>query len=440
MSMPKPFNIALAGLGTVGGGTAHILLEKATWLAERCGRALRIVAWSDLEGHGKRDDCDLSSVPWFEDAAEMAAQAPADAVVELIGGVEGMAKQVCETALAHGRHVVTANKALLAHHGLALAEAAEEKGVCLAFEAAIAGGIPIVKSLREGLVANRCRHVVGILNGTCNYILTDMAKTGRPFSDILKESQELGYAEADPSFDIDGIDTAHKLALLAALAFGHRVDFDSVHIEGIAAITPTDITHAEELGFQIKLLGIAKEYDGRVEQRVHPCLVPQSSDIARVAGVENGIQVQGDKVGPTFYQGAGAGGLATGSAVVADLADLARGLRRPAFSLPVAALKPLIPAPISQRRGAAYLRFMARDEPGVVARIAQCLSERNISMETVLQHGQKDQSGSVPVIIVTHQCQETDLYVALETTAAIPEMTEKPLMIRIESFDDSQAS
>jgi homoserine dehydrogenase len=295
--MTAPLKIAVAGLGTVGAGTLRILTEHAGLLAERSGRQLQVTAVSARD-RGRNRGVDLSRFQWFDDAAEMAAKADCDLVVELIGGSDGVARTVCDNALAAGRHVVTANKALLALHGTALAKASEKAGVALAYEAAVAGGIPVVKALREGLTGNRVTKIQGILNGTCNYILTAMRKSGRDFEDVLAEAQELGYAEADPSFDVDGVDAAHKLAILASLAFGCAVNFDAVHVEGIRSITDEDIAYAEELGYRIKLLGIAEQTENGIRQRVHPAMVPQNAPIASIEGVLNGVAMDGEFVGP----------------------------------------------------------------------------------------------------------------------------------------------
>ncbi|MEE8548529.1 MAG: homoserine dehydrogenase, partial [Alphaproteobacteria bacterium] len=311
--MNTPLHIAVAGLGTVGAGTLKLLQTHGEMLRQRCGRAIVVSAVSARD-KGRDRGVDLDGMEWHDDAAAMAAQSGADVVVELIGGADGVAKAVCEAAIASGKHVVTANKALLAHHGTALALAAEAKGVSLGFEAAVAGGVPIIKALREGLAANGLSRIYGILNGTCNYILTTMRETGAKFEAVLADAQELGYAEADPSFDIDGIDAAHKLAILTSVAFGCEVNFPAVHIEGIRDISSLDIRFAGELGYKIKLLGIARLTGSGVEQRVHPCLVPLAAPIAHVEGVFNAVVAEGDFVDTTVYQGRGAGAGPTASA------------------------------------------------------------------------------------------------------------------------------
>ncbi|MBF0394954.1 MAG: homoserine dehydrogenase, partial [Alphaproteobacteria bacterium] len=336
--MSKPLKIAIAGLGTVGAGTVRLLREQADLIERRAGRPIVVTAVSARD-KGRDRGVSLDGMAWFDDAATMAAQADAEVVVELIGGADGTARQVCETAIGRGRHVVTANKALLAHRGTELAAAAEERGVVLAYEAAVAGGIPIIKALREGLAGNRLRQVVGILNGTCNYILTTMRETGRDFGAVLAEAQALGYAEADPSFDIDGVDAAHKLAILTSVAFGCPVNFAGIHIEGIRHVSALDIQFAEELGYRIKLLGIARRTEAGIEQRVHPCMVPMSSPIAHVEGVFNAVVAEGDFVGRSFYEGRGAGAGPTASAVAADLIDIAAGRRGPTFGVPASRLE-----------------------------------------------------------------------------------------------------
>ena len=302
----QPLNIAVAGLGTVGGGLMKLIADQADLLESRASRPIRVVAVS-AKTRGKNRGFALDGAQWFDDAATMAVEADAEVVVELIGGADGIARRVCDAAIANGRHVVTANKAMLAHHGTEIARAAEKAGVALAFEAAVAGGIPVVKAMREGLSGNRFKRVTGILNGTCNYILTQMQESKREFSDVLAEAQSLGYAEADPSFDVDGIDTAHKLAILASVAFGTELGFDAVHVEGIRHVSALDIAFADELGYRIKLLGIARPTEHGIEQRVHPCMVDRGAPIAQVSGVFNAVVAEGDFVGSTMFQGRGAG-------------------------------------------------------------------------------------------------------------------------------------
>jgi homoserine dehydrogenase len=424
-----PLRVAIAGLGTVGGGTVKLLQANAAPLAERTGRGIVITAVSD---RFRRDrGFSVEDYVWFDDAVTMAREAEADVVVELIGGADGAAKDVCEAAIAAGKHVVTANKAMIAHHGTQLAAAAESKGVALAYEAAVAGGIPIIKALREGLIGNHRRRVFGILNGTCNYILTTMRETGREFDAVLAEAQALGYAEADPSFDVDGIDTAHKLAILATVAFGCTLDFDAVHIEGIRHVSPVDIAFAEELGYRIKLLGIASFADGGIERRVHPCMVPIAAPVARVDGVFNAVVADGDFVDRIVQEGRGAGERPTASAVVADLADLACGRRCATFGVPVASLRALPALPMSRHRGAYYVRLMVLDQPGVLADVTSILRDNAVSMEAVLQRARAP-GEAVPVVMTTHDTEEAAMVRSLEQIGQLPSSVEPPRMIRIE--------
>jgi homoserine dehydrogenase len=424
--------IALAGLGTVGAGVVRVVGDQADLLAERCGRTVEIVAVSARNRTADRG-VDISAFDWYDDPVAMARESGADVVVELIGGEDGPAKAVCEAAIAAGRHVVTANKALLAVHGAALADAAEAAGVSLNFEAAIAGGIPIVKALREGLAANRIDRVYGILNGTCNYILTEMRTQRRAFADVLAEAQQLGYAEADPTTDVDGFDAAHKLALLASLAFGTRTDFDGVAIEGIRDISLDDIDYAQELGHCIKLLGSARLTEHGLEQRVYPCMVPESAPIAHVDGATNAVVASGDFVGDTVYEGAGAGGGPTASAVVADIVDIARGTRLATFGVPAAALRELPRAPVERHRGAFYVRLTVADQPGVIADVAAAFRDEAVSIESMLQRA-RSQTEAVPVVLMMHECEEAQLLRALDRIAGLGAVVERPTMIRIEEI------
>ncbi|HEY9344827.1 MAG TPA: homoserine dehydrogenase, partial [Inquilinus sp.] len=337
------------------------------------------------------------------------------------------------TAIAHGKPVVTANKALLAVHGPDLAGRAEEAGVALAFEAAVAGGIPAIKGLREGLAGNRIDGVFGILNGTCNYILTEMRTTGREFAEVLAEAQKLGYAEADPSFDVDGVDAAHKLAVLAALAFNARVEFDDLHIEGIRQVSALDIAYAQELGYRIKLLGIARRTPEGLSLRVHPCMVAEASPIAHVEGVFNAVVAQGDFVGQVMMTGRGAGAGPTASAVVADLVDLARGLRVPTLGTPAARLERATVAPMDHRRGAYYLRLMVVDRPGVIADVAAAMRDQQISVESLLQRG-RSPGDAVPLVIITHETDEAAMTRLLSALGALDAVLEPPHVIRIEDL------
>lgn len=432
MKDAKPLRIGIAGLGTVGGGVLKLLSSHGELLAKRCGRAMQVAAVSARDRTRDRG-VDLSAVRWYDNAADLAADDNVDVVVELIGGSDGVAKHTVEAAFAAGKHVVTANKALLAHHGSALAEAAERSGLTLAFEAAVAGGIPAIKGLREGLAGNDIREIHGILNGTCNYILTEMRTTGRGFADVLADAQRLGYAEADPSFDVDGVDAAHKLALLTAVAFGTHVDFKSVHVEGIRHVSAVDIDYAQELGYRIRLLGIARRTETGIEQRVHPCMVPINSPIGATDGVFNAVVADGDFVDKVVLVGRGAGAGPTASAVVADLIDIARGHSTPTFGLPAADLAPLVPSPISGRQGRYYVRLMVVDRPGVIADIAATLRDHDVSMEAFLQRGRAP-GEAVPVVLTTHDTDEAAMQQALDQIMALDAVLEPPRMIRIEDF------
>lgn len=424
--------IGIAGLGTVGGGVLRLLQAHAELLAQRSGRRIVVAAVSARDRHRDRG-VPLDGVRWYDDAVALAADPEIDVVVELIGGANGIAKAVCETAIANGKPVVTANKALLAVHGADLAARAEEAGVALAFEAAVAGGIPAIKGLREGLAGNRIDGVFGILNGTCNYILTEMRTTGREFSEVLAEAQKLGYAEADPSFDVDGVDAAHKLAVLAALAFNARVEFDDLHIEGIHQISALDIAYAQELGYRIKLLGIARRTDEGLSLRVHPCMVVEASPIAHVEGVFNAVVAQGDFVGQVMMTGRGAGAGPTASAVVADLVDLARGLKVPVLGIPAARLERAVVLPMDHRRGAYYLRLMVVDRPGVIADVAAAMRDQQISVESLLQRG-RSPGDAVPLVIVTHETDEAAMARLLAALGALDAVLEPPHVIRIEDL------
>ena len=415
----QPLKIAIAGLGTVGAGTVKVLAANGAAIAARCGRPISIVAVSARDKTKDRG-LSLGHVAWFDDAAEMASKANADVIVELIGGAEGMARKCVEAALARKLHVVTANKALLAHHGVALAKTAEAAGVSLNFEAAVAGGIPIIKALREGLAGNTVWRLTGILNGTCNYILSTMRASGREFADVLKEAQDLGYAEADPAFDIDGVDAAHKLAILTSVAFGTEVDIKSVHIEGIRSVSSLDIQYAEEFGYRIKLIGLAERdaKTGGVIQRVYPCLIKPEAPLAGVEGVFNAVVAEGDFVGKSVYEGRGAGAGPTASAVVADIMDIAAGRRVPTFGVPASELKILPSVPLDQHVGEYYVRLLVTDRPGVFADIAGIFRDEGVSMESVLQRG-RTQNANVNVVIITHKTQELNLKKALKRLQAM---------------------
>ncbi|MDE0702484.1 MAG: homoserine dehydrogenase [Rhodospirillaceae bacterium] len=428
--MSDEIRLAVAGLGTVGAGVVDLLDRNGGPIAARAGRRLSVAAVC-ARNRAKDRGVDLAGADWHDDPVAMAGAGGHDIFVELIGGADGPAKAAVEAALAAGKHVVTANKALIAEHGAALAAQADAAGVALAFEAGVAGGIPIVKAMREGLAGNRIGRVVGILNGTCNYILTDMRHSGRPFEAVLAEAQELGYAEADPRFDVDGIDAAHKLAILTSLAFGVAVDFAGVSIAGIRKVTPVDIAFAEELDYRIKLLGIGALTDSGIEQCVEPCMVRRDSPLGAVDGVYNAVTVQADAAEDTTYEGRGAGAGPTASAVVADIVDIARGRVLPAFGIPAAALKPLQRADAEARRGAFYVRLIVRDRPGVMADIAAALRDEQVSLENVFQRGRAPDD-AVPVVLTTHEGGEAALKRALVRIGGLETVLEEPCLIRIE--------
>ena len=430
--MREELKLAVAGLGTVGCGVIKIVEEHRQLLKTRTGCDIRIVAVSARDKALDRG-VDLSGYAWFDDACKMAAEADADVVLELIGGSDGVALAVTEAAFKAGRDVVSANKALLASHGSALARLAEAHDASLRYEAAVAGGIPIVKAMREGLAANRIDRVYGILNGTCNYILTQMEASGASFDDVLADAQAKGYAEADPTFDVGGVDTAHKLSLLASLAFGCEVDFASVHTEGIETIGASDIAYARELGYRIKLMGVATRTPLGIEQRVHPCLVKLSTPIAAVDGVYNAVVVDGDFVGQTTFEGRGAGEGPTASAVVADIVDIARGLKLPAFAIPAAELAKSQPSAMEYHEGAYYLRLQVIDRPGVMAAITVILAECEVSIDSIIQRGRAP-GEAVPIVILTHETKESVMMDAIAKIQAQDSVTESPRFIRIENF------
>jgi homoserine dehydrogenase len=426
----RPLSVGVAGLGTVGAGVLTLLRQNAELIAARAGRPIAVTAVSARD-RGRDRGISLAGLRWYDDPVELATGPGVDVVVEVIGGAEGPARALVEAALAAGKPVVTANKALLAVHGAALATMAERHGLSLGYEAAVAGGIPAIKALREGLAANRISRVAGILNGTCNYILTVMRERGREFAEVLHEAQKLGYAEADPSFDVDGIDAAHKLAILAALAFGRPVDFAAIHVEGIRRVSAVDIAFASELGFRIKLLGIARQTEAGIEARVHPCMVPQSAPIARVDGVFNAVVAEGDFVGRVMLEGRGAGAGPTASAIAADLIDLARGRTTPVWGAELGKLSHAPSVPISAHSGAYYLRLMVVDRPGVIADVTAVLRDQGVSLETMLQRG-RSPGEAVPVVLTTHETNEAAMGAALARIGAMDAVLEDPAMIRIE--------
>ncbi len=430
--MSGALKIGIAGLGTVGAGVVRLLRDEADLLAVRCGRPITVTAVSARDRSRDRG-FDMAALAWHDDAVAVAGDPNVDVVVELIGGEEGIARQLADAAFAAGKPFVTANKALIARHGTALAEAAEKAGAALCFEAAVAGGVPVVRALQDGLAANRRDYVFGIFNGTCNYILTTMEATGRSFEDVLGEAQEKGFAEADPSFDVDGIDTAHKLAILAALAFGTAVDFDSVHVEGIRDIAATDIQYAAELGYRIKLLGIGRLTEHGLEQLVHPCMVPLSEPIAHVAGADNAIVLEGSPVGRTVMEGQGAGAGPTASAVVSDLMAIARGEARLAFGMPASELRRVEPVALENHRGAYYIRLVVIDRPGVVADVTAILRDHDVSLASFIQRGRAP-GEAVTLVFVTHQTDEAAMKGALGAIEKLDTVTEAPKMVRIKDL------
>ncbi|GAK44085.1 homoserine dehydrogenase [Tepidicaulis marinus] len=431
--MKEPLKLAIAGLGTVGGGVVKVLTEEAKRIEALCGRKIEIVAVSARHRQHDRG-FDIDAFRWYDDPVAMAADPDSDVFVELIGGSDGAAKLAVEQALASGKHVVTANKALIAHHGTTLARMAEENQVALQFEAAVAGGVPIIKALREGLVANGIERVSGILNGTCNYILTVMETSGREYEDVLADAQKLGYAEADPSFDVGGTDAAHKLTILASLAFGTLPDFDQVYVEGLETVTPLDIRLADDFGYKVRLLGIAQRDGKRMELRVHPTLVGKNSSLAAVTGVFNAVEVVGSHVGPVMLEGRGAGEGPTASAVVADIVDVARGNIAQPFGLPASMLEEASYKPIKDHTGAYYLRVHAVDRAGSMAEITRALAEAEVSIERIVQRKDPipEEDNRLPVVFITHDTDEVTMQRALALLAKHKDVVDEPLLIRIE--------
>ncbi|AEW14976.1 Homoserine dehydrogenase [Brucella suis bv. 2] len=430
--------IGVAGLGTVGASVLRILRDKSEMLTRQCGKPVTVTAVSARDRNRDRG-IDLSGIAWFDDPVELAKSAEIDLFIELIGGEDGPAKASVEAALRAGRHVVTANKALLARHGVALARIAEEKGVLLNFEAAVAGGIPVIKAMRESLTGNTVSRVYGIMNGTCNYILTRMWEEGISFESCLKDAQRLGYAEADPTFDIEGNDTAHKLALLTSLAFGTQIAAADIYLEGISNISLADIRAADELGYRIKLLGVAQKTDTGIEQRVHPTMVPTSSVIAQVHGVTNAVAIETDLLGELLLSGPGAGGNATASAVIGDVADIAKsrpGFQHgPVFGTPAKALQPYNRAKMRKHAGGYFIRLTVHDRIGAFAAIARRMAENDISLESIVQRPPMDDApreGVKTVILVTHETTESAVKKALEAILKDDHLVDKPQMIRIE--------
>ena len=436
----RPVGVGLLGLGTIGTGVARLLASNASVIAQRLGFPLRLVRVADLDTVRDRG-VDLAGIPFDDDARALVADPQVEIVVELIGGYEA-ARQLILEALARGKHVVTANKALLATHGKEIFEAASRGRADVAFEASVGGGIPILRSMREGLAANRILSLHGIMNGTTNYVLSEMEETGEPVEAVVKRAQDLGYAEADPTFDIEGIDAAHKLTLLASMAFGAELTYKEIPTEGIRELTPLDFESAREFGFRIKLLGIAKLLEDaggteRIEARVHPTMIPADSLLAKVEGPMNAIAVHGDAVGPTLFYGAGAGELPTASAVVADLMEIAREIRRGSAGrvAPLSYLphelrrKPLVP--LGELHARCYLVFTVLDRPGGLGKLASVLGEHGISIESVIQKGRGEEV-AVPIVVLTHPAREEAVRKALAVVDALPEVTAPTRLIRIE--------
>lgn len=430
--MTEPLRVALAGLGTVGAGVVKLIEVNRALVERRAARPIKVVAVSARDRSRDRG-IDISGFDWVNDPVSLATRDDVDAVVELIGGSDGPALALARATLENGKAFVTANKAMLAHHGVELARLAEANGNALKYEAAVAGGIPVIKGLREGAAANEIGVVYGILNGTCNYILTTMEKEGAAFDDVLAEAQRLGYAEADPSFDIDGIDAAHKLSILASLAFGTRLDFGNVAIEGIRDVDAVDIAYAETLGFRVRLVGLAQANENGLFQRVHPCLAPMSHPLAHVDGSLNAVVAEGNFVGRLFFQGRGAGEGPTASAVVADLIDIARGEYGPAFAMPVDSLATPAPAPAGERVGRVYLRFAVADRPGVLAEITAAMRDAGVSIESVIQRGNSD-NGGVFLVMVTHEVSEKAVADALARLHGSENILARPMVMHILDF------
>lgn len=431
---PAALRIGLAGLGTVGAGVLRLLEANGALVAARAGRPIRVTAVSARD-RGRERGLDLSGLAWEDDAAALARRPDVDAIVELVGGADGPALTLARAALAAGKPLVTANKAMLAHHGAELAAAAEAAGVALRFEAAVAGGVPVIKGLAEGAVGNRLIRVSGILNGTCNFILSAMEAEARDFAEVLAEAQRLGFAEADPAFDIDGIDAAHKLSLLAALAFGTAPAFAAVETTGIRAVRLADIEQARALGYRVRLVGLAERMGDGVLQQVRPALVPAGHPLAAVEGPLNAVVVEGEPVGRLVFEGAGAGAGPTASAVVADLVAIARGERLPPFGVPAEALGRAAPADPAARHGRHYLRLVVADRPGVLADVAAALRDHGVSIESLVQ---PTATGDRPalLVIVTHAGAEGALRTAVAELAALPVVLEPPLMMPI--MDDRE--
>ncbi|WP_375262380.1 homoserine dehydrogenase [Palleronia sp.] len=431
--MSDPLRLGIAGLGTVGAGVVKILEKRGDLIAARAGRPIKVAAVS-ARTQDKDRGFDMSPYAWESDPVSLASRDDVDLVIELVGGDTGPAKDTVEAAIANGKDVVTANKAMLALHGQEIAEAAEAKGLCVRFEAAVAGGIPCVKALTESLAGNRIDRVMGVMNGTCNYILTRMEDAGLPYDTVFAEAKALGYLEADPTLDVGGIDAGHKLALLASIAFGTRVDFEGVKLEGIERVSIADIRHANDMGFKVKLLGVARMTGRGLEARMSPCLMPAASPLGQLSGATNMVVLEGDAVGQIVLRGAGAGEGPTASAVLSDVIELARGTRLPTFGQPAASLvagtraRAESPAPY-------YLRMELQDKPGALAKAAACLGNAGISIDRMRQYDHADASVA-PVIMVTHKAGRPDLDAALQTMSETGVLMGEPVALRIEELDD----
>ncbi len=434
----KPVKVGVLGLGTVGGGTVNVLKRNAKEIARRAGREITITRAS-VKNLDKQRICDTQGIILSTDPMDIINDPEIDIVVELIGG-DGLIKDLLLKAIDNGKHVVTANKSLIALHGNEIFAKASEKGVIVAFEAAVAGGIPIIKAIREGLSGNQIEWLAGIINGTGNFILTEMRDKGRDFADVLAEAQALGYAEADPTFDVEGIDAAHKLTILASIAFGIPLQYDKVYIEGITGITRLDVEYANKLGYRIKHLGIARKMPNGIELRVHPTLIPKRRLIANVNGVMNAIVIKGDAVGPSLYYGAGAGAEPTASAVVADLIDVARALtsdpenRVPHLAFQADSLVDIPVLPADQFKTAYYLRLNAEDKPGTLADVTRILADHHISIEGIIQRVPLDDAPAIPIILLTEITTEHEMNAAIEKIEALKTVTGKVNRIRLETL------
>ncbi|MBR9862588.1 MAG: homoserine dehydrogenase [Rhodobacteraceae bacterium] len=425
--MSTTLRLGIAGLGTVGSGVIKIVQQNAALLTARSGCTIEVTAVS-ARSRGKDRGVDLSGYAWEDDPTKLAQRDDVDVYVELMGGEDGPAKASVEAALAAGKHVVTANKALLAHHGHALALAAEKNRLNLRFEAAVAGGIPVIKALTEGLAGNKINRIMGVMNGTCNYILTRMENGGLPYEDVFEEANQLGYLEADPNLDVGGIDAAHKLVLLSSIAYGTQVDFKAAQLQGIGEISIDDIRAASDMGYRIKLLGLSQMTEHGLEQTMQPCLVPYNSPLGQLEGGTNMIVIEGDSVGQIVLRGAGAGEGPTASAVMGDVMDIARGLTLPVFGIPADQLVDT-PSAQSQAPSAYYIRTSLRDAPGVLANIARALGDANVSIDRLRQ--QNHEGDSAPVLIVTHPCKPSDVAAAIKGIKATGDATSEPIALKI---------